>query len=39
MVKSRNYNQEKFLKTVGQIYIVFVEEKGKPICLICNESV
>ena len=31
--------KSKFLKIVGQIYIFFVKQKGKPICVICNESV
>lgn len=32
-------NKNELLKIVRQIYIFFVKQKGKPIYLICNESV
>ena len=35
----RLIKKNEFLKINGQIYIFFVEQKGKPICLICNDSV
>ena len=35
----RLIKKNEFLKINEQIYIFFVEQKGKPICLICNDSV
>ena len=31
--------KNEFLRIVGQILYLLVEQKGKPICLICSESV